>query len=71
MAVLNPTDVEQLLKLNTTSAKLSDKGTLWRLASVEPDGRNPSISRSLVTAIPSTLTLPRFSVNIFEFTAKK
>jgi alpha-N-arabinofuranosidase len=71
VAVLNPTDVEQLLKLNTTSAKLSDKGTLWRLASVEPDGRNPSISRSLVTAIPNTLALPRFSVNIFEFTAKK
>ena len=48
VAVLNPTDVEQPLKLNITGADLSGKGTLWRLASTESDGQNPSISSSPV-----------------------
>ena len=71
VAILNPTDVEQSLKLNLTGANLSGKGTLWRLASVEPDGKNPSISSSSVGAIPDMLQLPRFSVNIYEFTASE
>ena len=67
VAVLNPTDVEQPLKLNITGAGLSGKGTLWRLASREGGGQNPGISSSTVDSIPNPLRLPRFSVSIYEF----
>lgn len=66
VAVLNPTDVEQPLKLNITGAALSGKGTLWRLASAEADGHNPDISSSPIESIPDSLALPRFSVSIYE-----
>ena len=66
VAVLNPTDTEQALKLNLTGATFSGKGTLWRLASRETNGQNPSISSSSVDSFPDSLTLPRFSVNIYE-----
>jgi alpha-N-arabinofuranosidase len=66
VAVLNPTDQEQPLKLNIAGADLSGKGTLWRLASVEEKGQNPIISSSPVDAVPDSLTLPRFSVSIYE-----
>jgi hypothetical protein len=63
---LNPTDVEQSLKLNITGNALSGKGTLWRLASAGDNGQNPRISIFPVDSIPGTLTLPCFSVNIYE-----
>jgi alpha-N-arabinofuranosidase len=66
VAVLNPTDVEQPLKLNINGASLSGKGTLWRLASAEDSGQNPSISSSPVDSVPNALTLPRFSVSIYK-----
>ncbi|MGD0206806.1 MAG: alpha-N-arabinofuranosidase [Verrucomicrobiota bacterium] len=66
VAVLNPADVEQPLKLNINGASLSGKGTLWRLASAESSGQNPSISSSPVDSVPNALTLPRFSVSIYE-----
>ena len=70
VAVLNPTDVEQSLKLNIAGADLSGKGTLWRLASTEANGQNPVISSSPVDSIPGSLTLPRFSMNIYELPVK-
>jgi alpha-N-arabinofuranosidase len=70
VAVLNPADVDQSLKLNITGAALSGKGTLWRLASAETNGQNPSISNSPVDSIPDALTLPRFSVSIYELLAR-
>ena len=70
VAVVNPTDVEQSLKLNITGANLAGKGTLWRLASTEANGQNPSTSDSPVDAIPDTLTLPRFSINVYELQVK-
>lgn len=70
VAVLNPTDTEQPLKLDVTGATLSGKGTLWRLASTESNGQNPTISSSPVDSIPSSLTLPRFSVSIYELTVR-
>jgi alpha-L-arabinofuranosidase len=70
VAVLNPTDVQQALKLDLTSANLSGKGTLWRLASIEANGQNPSINSSPVARIPESLTLPRFSINIYELTVR-
>jgi len=70
VAVLNPTDVEQTLKLNISGAALSGKGALWRLASAESSGQNPSISRSVVDSMPESLALPRFSVNLYELAVK-
>jgi alpha-N-arabinofuranosidase len=70
VAVLNPTDTEQSLSLNITGANLSGKGTLWRLASTEPNGQNPTLSSSPVDSMPGSLTLPRFSVSIYQLPAK-
>ena len=70
VAVVNPTGVEQSLKLNISGADLSGQGTLWRLASSESNGQNPTISSSPVDSVPSALTLPRFSINIYELQTK-
>ncbi len=70
VAVLNPSDVDQPLKLNITGAALSGKGTLWRLASTEENGQNPSISSSPIDSISDSLMLPRFSVSIYELAVK-
>jgi alpha-L-arabinofuranosidase len=66
VAVLNPTDLKQFIKLNISGANLVGKGTLWRLASTETNGQNPTIGSSPVDSISDTLTLSRFSVNIYE-----
>ena len=70
VAVLNPTDVEQPLKLNIAGAGSSGKGTLWRLAAAKDNGQNPSISSAPVDSIPDSLTLPRFSVSIYDLQVK-
>ncbi len=70
IAVLNPTDKEQSFKLNIAGADLSGNGTLWRLASTESDGQNPSINSSPVDSVPGEVTLPRFSINIYELPLK-
>jgi alpha-N-arabinofuranosidase len=71
VAVVNATDIEQPLKLNMTGVDLTGKGTLWRLASTEENGKNPSISSLPVDSIPNLLTLPRFSVSIYELAVKQ
>ena len=70
VAVLNPTDVEQRLKLNIIGATLSGQGTLWQLATTESDGQNPKISNSLLDSAPDLLALPHFSVNIYSLSAR-
>ncbi len=66
VAVLNPTDVEQSIRLNITGANLAGKGALWRLASTEANGQNPSISSSPVDSVPGSVAVPRYSINIYE-----
>jgi alpha-N-arabinofuranosidase len=70
VAVLNPTDIEQPVKLKITGADLSGTDTLWRVASANNDGQNPNITSSPVSSVPGSLTLPPFSVNIYELQAK-
>ncbi len=70
VAVVNPTDVDQPLKLNVPGVALSGKGTVWRLASTEENSQNPSISNSPVDSIPDSLALPRFSVSIYALAVK-
>ena len=70
VAVLNPTDSEQPLKLNINGAALSGKGTLWRLAPKGNDAQNPSITSAPIDSVPNSLTLPGFSVSIYELSAR-
>jgi alpha-N-arabinofuranosidase len=70
VAVLNPNGEPQSLNLIISGAGLSGKGTLWRLASAENDGQNPSIGNSPIDSVPGSLTLPPFSVNIYEFAVR-
>jgi len=70
VGILNPTDLEQPLKLNLAGANLSGKGVLWRLASAESNGQNPVISDSPMDSMPDSLTLPRFSVSIYELSVR-
>jgi alpha-N-arabinofuranosidase len=70
VAVLNPTEVAQSLKLNITGANLSGQGTLWRLASDESNGQNPSLSSAPVDSVPDSPTFPHFSVSLYELSVK-
>ena len=67
VAVLNPTDKEQPLKLNIVGTGLSGKAVLWLIESNESNGQNPIISNSSLDSIPDSFTLPCFSVSIYEF----
>jgi alpha-L-arabinofuranosidase len=66
VAIVNPTDVEQPLKLKIAGADLTGKGTLWRLASGDANSQSPAVSSHAMDSIPDSLMLPRFSVSIFE-----
>ena len=70
VAILNPTDVDQSIQLNIKGANLASKGTLWRLASAEPNGQNPIINSSPVDSNLNKITLPHFSVNIYDLPVK-
>jgi alpha-N-arabinofuranosidase len=71
VAILNPTDVEQPLKLDIVGARLAGKGTLWRLASAADDGQNPDISSSAVDSMPESFNLPPYSVSIYSFSVRE
>lgn len=71
VAVVNPTDVDQPLKLGIAGASLTGTGTLWRLAPDGNDIQKPSITSSPVDSVPDSLTLPRYSINIYELAAKQ
>jgi len=71
VAVLNPTDVDQPLKLKIAGTSLTGNGTLWRLAPNGDNIQNPSITSSSVDSIPDSLTVPRYSINIYELAAKQ
>ena len=70
VAVLNPTGVDQSIKLNIKGTNLAGTGTLWRLASTESAGQNPTIKSSPIDSVPSVVTLPGFSINIYELQLK-
>lgn len=70
VAVLNPTGVEQTLQLRIAAANLGGPGTLWRLASTRADAREPVITSAPLAEIPAAVTLPRFSISIYELPVK-
>ncbi len=70
ISVLNPTNVVQSIDLTVTGATLAHKGMLWQLASPNANGSDAQITKHEVTGVTGTLTVPRFSVNIYVFRAK-
>lgn len=70
VSVLNPTDVDQSIQLDIAGVTFAGTGTLWRLASTRADAKDPAITSAPLTAVPKFVTVPRFSVSIYELPVK-
>jgi alpha-N-arabinofuranosidase len=74
LAVLNPSDSEQRLKLSINGAKLSNQGHLWRMAPTSVDatitvGQKPEVEvrEQDLASVPDTMSVPPFSVSVYSF----
>ena len=78
IAVLNPSNAEQHMKLAIGGAKLSGQGKLWRMAPSSLDatvtlGKKPEVQveEQGLSSVPETMDVPPFSVNIYSFPVEK
>ena len=74
IAVLNPSDSEQSIKLAINGAKLASAGKLWRMApdsidaTVQADKKpEVQVEEQSLGALPDTITVRPFSVNIYSY----
>ena len=74
IAVLNPSDAEQHMKLSIRGTKLASQGKLWRMAPSKVDavvtlGKKPEVQveEEGLSSVPETMDVPPFSVNIYSF----
>jgi alpha-N-arabinofuranosidase len=74
IAVLNPSDAEQRATLGISGVALGGDGQLWRMAPSSVDATitvgqpaGVAIEEHPQTAVPTTLTVPPFSVSIYAF----
>jgi alpha-N-arabinofuranosidase len=74
IAVLNPSDSEQNIKIAINGAKLASAGKLWRMApdsidaSVQVDKKpEVHVEEQTLGALPDTITARPFSVNIYSY----
>jgi alpha-N-arabinofuranosidase len=74
VAVLNPSDSKQNMKLAAKGVNLASAGHLWQMAPSSVDavvavGKKPGVSveEHALGAIPDTIEVPPFSVNIYSF----
>ncbi|HEY2857161.1 MAG TPA: alpha-N-arabinofuranosidase [Terracidiphilus sp.] len=74
IAVLNPSDSEQSIKLTISGAKLSSAGRLWRMApdsidaTVQVDKKpEVQVEEQPLGVLPESVTLRPFSVNIYSY----
>ncbi|HKF50457.1 MAG TPA: hypothetical protein VKB38_24045 [Terracidiphilus sp.] len=74
IAVLNPSDSEQSIKLSINGAKLASAGRLWRMApdsisaTVQVDKKpEVQVEEQSLGAFPETITVRPFSVNIYSY----
>jgi alpha-L-arabinofuranosidase len=74
IAVLNPSDSEQSIRIALNGAKLADAGKLWRMApdsiyaKVEVDKKpEVQVEEQTLGALPDTITVRPFSVNIYSY----
>jgi alpha-N-arabinofuranosidase len=73
-AVLNPSDSKQSMRLSINGVKLAGNGRLWQMAPSSVDAvvavgkkSEVSVEEHALGAIPDTLEVPPFSVNIYSF----
>ena len=74
IAVLNPSDTEQSIKIAINGAKLASAGKLWRMApdsidaTVQVDKKpEVQVEEQTLGALPATITVRPFSVNIYSY----
>jgi alpha-N-arabinofuranosidase len=74
IAVLNPSDARQSMKLAIGGGKLVGQGRLWQMAPSSVDavvalGKKPEVAvvASALETMPDTVDVPAFSVNIYSF----
>jgi alpha-N-arabinofuranosidase len=74
IAVLNPSDAKQSMKLAVNGAKLASQGKLWQMAPSKIDavvavGKTPEVAveEHTLGAIPETIEVAPFSVNIYSY----
>ena len=74
IAVLNPSDSEQSIKVAITGAKLTDSGKVWRMAPASIDAtvqvdKKPEVQveEQTLGALPDTIVVRPFSVNIYSY----
>jgi len=74
IAVLNPSDAKHSMKLAINNVKLASQGKLWQMAPSKIDavvavGKTPEVSvdEHTLGAIPDTIDVPPFSVNIYSY----
>jgi len=74
VAVLNPSDSEQHLKLTINGPKVSSQGHLWRMAPSSVDATitvgqkaGVEVQEQSLGSIPDPMSVPAFSVNIYSF----
>jgi alpha-N-arabinofuranosidase len=74
VAVLNPSDSEQRMKLSINGAKLASQGQLWQMAPESLDatitvGQKPGVQvvEQTLGPAPETIAVPPFSVNIYSY----
>jgi len=74
IAVLNPSDSKQSMKLAVNGVKLASTGRLWQMAPASVDavvavGKKPEVSvdEHALGAAPDMIDVPPFSVNIYSY----
>jgi alpha-N-arabinofuranosidase len=74
IAVLNPSDSEQSIRIAINGAKLASAGKLWRIApdsidaTVQVDNKSEvQVEEQTLSALPGTITVRPFSVNIYSY----
>lgn len=74
IAVINPSDSEQALKIGAKNARLSSEGRLWRMAPSSVDatvtlGQKPGVEvqEQKLMSMPDVVVLPPFSVSIYSY----
>ena len=77
IAVLNPSDAAQQLTLAIPGVRLGAHGKLWQMAPDKVDAmievdKKPEVQveEKTLAAMPNTMTVPPFSVNIYSFTVE-
>jgi alpha-N-arabinofuranosidase len=74
IAVLNPSDTEQSIRIAINGTKLASAGKLWRMApdsidaTVQVDKKpEVQVEEQTLGALPDTITVRPFSVNIYSY----